>query len=363
LKKIITIFLLSILLFCTNLYADPTLNSQDSWSIILIPDPQTYIKFDRNQQSFHDMISWIIDSKDELNTKLVLCVGDLVEQNAIPEPDGTNGNQTGDQQWKASKAAFQQLDGVLPYILTMGNHDYGIINAENRETQFNDYFKPTDNPLIDPAKGGILRGMAPNAFSVETLENAYYEYSAPDGRKLLIFSLEFAPRDEILTWAKQVAAQAEYKDHSAVLLTHSYLNSDNKLMNPKNEDPYPLYTSGNYGVDMWHKLIKPSSNFEFVFAGHVANNNRHSGQVGYRVDKNAGDRDVHQMLFNAQREGGGWHGNGGDGWLRILEFMPDGQVAVHTYSPILEMKQSKFKKANRESKIDQFTFKLSEANN
>ena len=27
------------------------------------------------------------------------------------------------------------------------------------------------------------------------------------------------------------------------------------------------------------------------------------------------------MMFNAQTEGGGWHGNGGDGWLRIMEFM------------------------------------------
>lgn len=41
------------------------------------------------------------------------------------------------------------------------------------------------------------------------------------------------------------------------------------------------------------------------------------------------------MAFNAQAMGGGWQGNGGDGWLRILEFLPDGKtVQVYTFSPL-----------------------------
>ncbi len=40
------------------------------------------------------------------------------------------------------------------------------------------------------------------------------------------------------------------------------------------------------------------------------------------------------MMFNVQILGGGWEGNGGDGWLRILEFLPDGRtIKVRTYSP------------------------------
>ena len=48
--------------------------------------------------------------------------------------------------------------------------------------------------------------------------------------------------------------------------------------------------------------------------------------VGQRCDKNIAGKNVFQMMFNAQTEGGGWHGNGGDGWLRIMEFMPDGKT-------------------------------------
>jgi hypothetical protein len=42
------------------------------------------------------------------------------------------------------------------------------------------------------------------------------------------------------------------------------------------------------------------------------------------------------MVFNAQALGGGWYGNGSEGWLRILEFLPDGKtVKVKTFSPFL----------------------------
>ena len=43
-----------------------------------------------------------------------------------------------------------------------------------------------------------------------------------------------------------------------------------------------------------------------------------------------------QMMFNVQILGGGWEGNGGDGWLRILEFLPDGKtIKASTYSVLL----------------------------
>ena len=38
------------------------------------------------------------------------------------------------------------------------------------------------------------------------------------------------------------------------------------------------------------------------------------------------------MMFNIQYLGGG---NGGDGWLRLLEFLPDGKtIKASTYSPL-----------------------------
>ena len=65
------------------------------------------------------------------------------------------------------------------------------------------------------------------------------------------------------------------------------------------------------------------------------------GEVDYRLtcqyleDKAADGRIVPQMMFNSQQADGSWSGNGGDGWIRILEFRPDGKtIGVRTFSPL-----------------------------
>ncbi|MEL7586229.1 MAG: metallophosphoesterase [Prolixibacteraceae bacterium] len=305
----------------------PRLSDPKSYTWVLLPDPQTYNKFERNQPLFQLMTSWIADQKKELNIQLVLCVGDLVEQNNILVPEGKNGDQNSVEQWTAVRTAFSKLNNRVPYILCTGNHDYGVKSAENRYSQFNSYFPANGNPLTQ----SLLVEMAANAAGVQTLENACYKWKSPFGQSFLIFSLEFAPRAAMLQWAKEVAARPEYKNHLGVLLTHSYQNSKNELTN---NEKYAL-TDANYGAVIWKDFVQPAGNMRFVFCGHIADSELHQGMVSYQEDKNAAGKDVHQMLFNAQREGGGWHGNGGDGWLRILEFLPDGKtIKVHTFSPL-----------------------------
>ncbi|GHT77103.1 hypothetical protein AGMMS50262_17270 [Bacteroidia bacterium] len=65
------------------------------------------------------------------------------------------------------------------------------------------------------------------------------------------------------------------------------------------------------------------------------------------------------MVFNAQALGGGWSGNGGDGWLRILEFLPDGKtVKVKTFSPLFAASPTTQQFAWRTKPYDEFTFTL-----
>jgi len=326
----------------------PKLSDPRSFTWILLPDPQTYNKFGRNQPIFQLMTAWIKDQQQKLNIQLVLCVGDLVEQNNIQHPDSVNGDQTSVEQWQAVSAAFKKLNGVVPYILCTGNHDYGIKSAENRYSQFNSYFPPQFNPLTQK----ILVEMAPNAEGVPTLENACYEWKSPFGQSFLLFALEFAPRKAVLDWAKQVAARPAYRNHTGVMITHSYLNSDGKRIV---KEKYKV-SDANYGEAMWQQFVQPSSNIRFVFSGHIGNSNEHIDQVGYRLDTNAANKTVHQMVFNAQREGGGWHGNGGDGWLRILEFLPDQQtVKISTFSPLFYSSPSTRHLSWRKEWYDEYT--------
>ncbi|TKG89866.1 serine/threonine protein phosphatase [Puteibacter caeruleilacunae] len=334
----------------------PKLENEDSWTMIVLSDPQSYAKFERNQPVFSLMTRWIKQYKEKLNIELVMCEGDLVEQNNIQEGDGRNGDQNSTQQWKAIREAFSVLDTVVPYILSTGNHDYGTKSAENRYTQLNAYFPPHQLK----ATQDVLAGMMPNAVGEKTLENAYYEFTSPHGIKYLILSLEFNPRATIVKQAKEIVSREKYADHKGIVMTHSYMRamSDNNVLIEK--EGYKV-KDVTHGKKLWEQLIAPSSNIEMVLCGHIGGIGDFKKNVGYRVEPNAAGKNVHQMLFNAQTDGGGWFGNGGDGWLRILEFLPDGKtVIVKTFSPFFAFSPTTIDEAWRNEPYDSFTIELSE---
>lgn len=104
-------------------FSEPALSDPDSWTVVLLPDLQGYAKKACNQPIMEIMTSWIAAHAEALNTKLVLCVGDLVEQNDRIS-NGYSGDQSSHRQWEATARAFSQLDGVVPYMTATGNHDY-----------------------------------------------------------------------------------------------------------------------------------------------------------------------------------------------------------------------------------------------
>ena len=153
----------------------PQLENPKSSSMILLPDPQTYTKFDTNQPIFDLMTAWVAANIKPLSVQAVHCTGDLVEQNEYLVPDKVNGNQTSTQQWKAASEAFAKLDGKVPYAICGGNHDYGYTRSENRLCHFPDYFPVERNPLWKDC----LVSVCNNAFGIPTLENAAFEFDIP----------------------------------------------------------------------------------------------------------------------------------------------------------------------------------------
>lgn len=288
------------------------------WSMVVVPDTQNYVARPNDTVRLQGQMDWIVANKESFNIQVVLQEGDIVNRNSGTASNGV----TAAEQWQAARDAFSTLNGVVPYIMATGNHDYGTTNSQTRDTKFNTYFKATDNPLVNPATGGILKGtMVPGE-----LQNAYFEFTAPDGRNMLIFSLEFWPRDNVVNWAKEIAQQPQYADSTAVLLTHSIINSADGYWRTTDET-YEM-EGGNDGLDLWNKLMKTSGNFEMSFNGHIGGD-----QVGYRVDQSDAGDSVHQMLLNSQFET-----NAGNGWMRVLEFLEDGEtVRVRTYSPHFDL--------------------------
>ena len=188
----------------------PVLEDSNSFSMIMVPDPQGYVKFAANQPLFELQTAWVAQNIKRLNIKAALFTGDMVEQNnmlvAGGRPRVENGDQTSRQQWEAVSHSLKRLDNRLPYIVCQGNHDVGYLAAENRHSMMPNYIYPERNSEF----ASCLVSTGTNYTGVHTLENAAYEFNDPHWGKLLVIAFEFAPRDEALEWAKKLIESARF---------------------------------------------------------------------------------------------------------------------------------------------------------
>jgi len=105
--------------------------------------------------------------------------------------DITNDNMS--IQWQTAAVGIKLLDGVMPFVLSQGNHDVGKI--EDGETKvlvrndslMNEYFPIASQPWIS---GTFEAGRVENSYSLFTFQE----------QKYLILALEYAPRDEVLSY-------------------------------------------------------------------------------------------------------------------------------------------------------------------
>jgi hypothetical protein len=338
----------------------PTLQDEASFSMILIPDPQSYTKFAANQPLFDLQTAWVAQNIDRLNIKAALFTGDMVEQNgkmiSAPKPNEYNGDQTGRQQWEAVSRALSRLDNRLPYVVAQGNHDIGEITATDRHTIMPNYVYPERNILFEKH----LVATCHNWQGVHTMENSAYEFHDKAWGDLLVITMEFAPRDEAIAWAKELTESDKYKNHKVIILVHSWLNTAGDRITSEGYTLRPC----NWADDVWKKLVYPSKNIVMVLSGHSGAAPKIEGDVkstnfkptsSYRVDKAADGRSIPQMMFNSQQGDGDWNGNGGDCWLRILEFKPDGKtIGVRTFSPMFAISRLTQHLAWRTAEYDQF---------
>ena len=291
------------------------------FTLVVLPDTQNYADTRIGYASRHwgngdlrdhffRQTKWIRESKARLNIVMVAHVGDIVQTDYRGE-------------WEIASQAFRTLDGVVPYILCLGNHDMGYQphptatgkSATSRETLFNDYFGPGRFEPFRWYGGHMGTGN----------ENSYCLFRA-GGMKFLIISLEFKPRDDVLGWAGAIVRR--HRDRRCIVLTHSYLRGSERIA----KDDYAV--QGNTGQAMWEKFVKEHENIFLVLCGHT--------NVGRLTSQGKHGNEVHQILSDYQS----WH-NGGDGYLRIMTFVPcEDRIEVRTYSPVLgkyeETEQNEF---------------------
>ncbi len=292
-------------LLCLGLFSAGCATSQQAeaerFTLVVLPDTQYYADAQKNQAGeraipdysryFYAQTQWIKDKRDELNIVMVAHVGDIVQSNQHAE-------------WKIADKAFRTIDGLVPYIITPGNHDITTGKDGSRQTKFNDYFAPSRFEK-EPWYAGHWG---------EGNESSYSLFEA-GGMKFLIIALEFKPRDEVLEWANRVVA--EHPDRRCIVVTHGYL-----LRGERIADIGYSY-KGNSPEAIWQKFISRHENIFMVLSGHQdecrLTSTGKSGNTVYQLQSN------YQM-----------RGKGGRGYLRAMKFLPArNEIDVETYSPVI----------------------------
>lgn len=250
-RRFVTRILNSLLVFCllasscgenTNEPLDIVDNGD---CVVIVPDIQYYTNNENRFIYLDAIVDYCNDMQNDIS--FILQTGDV-----------TNNNQP--SQWiNAYQHFFSQLPNCVPVIFCLGNHDYGN-NGKSITRQSN-----IPNELT-PIRDSFMTG---------NLWDNYLRYVFWGGKRVLILSLEFAPRNEVLDWADIVIK--ENHDTPVIILTHAFLNNSGMLYdatdnNCDNECSQKSYKLGNDYIndskEIFDKIVYNNSNVKMIICGH-----------------------------------------------------------------------------------------------
>jgi alpha-tubulin suppressor-like RCC1 family protein len=294
--------------------------STNHFTIIALPDTQHYVDTPANYWHFEAQTQWIVNNRNALNIVFTTHEGDMVE------------HKTNVTEWETARRIMSTLDKAnpaMPYSIAWGNHDaigagdslwetyFGLTSGQNfGVSNFVDY----------PWWGGNFGLKSPTQN-----ENNYQLFSA-GGDNYVVIHLAYMDAP-LLAYETTLAAETgddgtvvnakarlrwvdsilkAHPNRKAILTTHDFIRFDGMRT-----------ASANF---IWDQVIIPNPNVFLIMNGH---------QLGTQAEACRSEfingRWCHQLLANYQGRQ-----NGGNGWLRILDFSPsEKRIRVKTYSPSL----------------------------
>lgn len=308
-----------------QLAANPATLTPGAFTVAFLGDTQNYST--SYPGIFNQVTQWLVDNREARNIQFVVQDGDLV-----------NNDLTGE--WNNARAAMQKLDGVIPYAVVRGNHDlgsnydlasrFGPGSPYSQQPTLVDYYEVPGQPNFG-------------------MRNTAHRFEA-NGQKIMVIALDVAAGSGVVAWANDLIRNNP--DHRVILDTHAYMYDGgarfNNAPDPENPgktfdqsrdallrtgtDPDSIYNGAAYGgqdaESLWNNLVRLHPNVSLVLSGHQFED---FDAFKYHLQNGDGGNRVYEMLVDPQNMA-----SGGNGWIRLLEFDPDGTtVHVKTYSPYL----------------------------
>jgi hypothetical protein len=275
------------------------IEDQRPFSIVMLPDTQNYSQ--KHPDLFFAQTNWIKQNRDSENIVFVTHMGDLV-----------NDHNREPSEWKVADEAMAVLDGVVPYGVTIGNHDYDSDGGQQGiATMYLQHFNPDRR-----FKGRSWYGGA----SSNGLNSC--QLFSGGGVDFVILHLEFNTPDDALSWAQSVLDR--HPARPAIVVMHNYLFGQDGVGRDTRRE---YRNDGNSGEQIWEKFIRRSPQIFMVLCGHMGSTGEY-----HQISTNDAGATVLEILADYQDRK-----NGGDGWLRLIRFVPASrEIEVRTYSPSLD---------------------------
>jgi hypothetical protein len=315
--------LLAFVFALTSLVAGPATSAAEldlpppgAFTVVIIPDTQGYrgrgTKGTPDSTEpvtnpvFQNHTRWIVEHLRTQAIVFVSHVGDIVDINR-------------EDQWQVARECLDRLHGVVPYGLTVGNHD---MKSNGDASLFQRYFPSSRYRLFD-WYGSTYEHARPDQH-VSTLNVNSYQLFSAGGLDFVHLNLECNAPDDVLAWANHILKR--YRDRRALITTHMDLgpinqprDNDGFISAPKGRMNWVKIhgARGNSPVQMWDKLFSRHANLGFIFSGDQSRTTAlHLAARGW-----AGNT-VHSLLSDYTSSGP----------LRLHRFMPAANaVQVITY--------------------------------
>ncbi len=259
----------------------------ESYSLAVVPDTQLY---SRNYPEIFDaQTTWLAANQAARDIVFTIHLGDLVEYGA------------NDWEWDNADHSMGILDDAdMPYAVVPGNHDLYGDNGQN----YRAYFGP-DRFSSMPTYGGH----SPSGMS-------QYHVAHMGEQDLLMLSLDIDAPDPEMQWAQSVLDA--HPTTPTVLTTHLLMDPNGNIR----DTTYIRHSNGNPAQTIWDDLVMPNEQIFLTLNGHYHGTRN---ELAY----NAAGLEVHRIVVDYQG-----FANGGNGYLRMMEFDFDQKVIRNTsYSP------------------------------
>jgi hypothetical protein len=237
-----------------------------AFTIVVIPDSQGYRgrATKSTPQStdpltnpvFQNHTRWIAENVRAQNIVFVSHVGDIVDID-------------NEEQWQLARECLDRLHTVVPYGLTVGNHD---MKSNGDATLFQRFF-PAERFRAFPWYGGTYSHSRSDQNVSANNVNSFQLFSA-GGLDFVHVNLECNAPDDVLAWASSILTQ--HSARRALISTHMDLgpltkptDNDGFFKEPKGRMTWVKVHGkrGNSPAQMWEKLYSKHANLGFVFSG------------------------------------------------------------------------------------------------